>query len=193
MMITIDPNEMVTAATTLHNCAVEAADIGSPLTSSAAQAMPADVQYVVDQMVTTVDRALDAVAMRLDVQAADLNARAQIAVNDSVAAAAAAGTPATFAVANANGWSVDAGAWMDPMSANVSAGFAVGTGSWMGGGSGGGAGGGLGGGTGRVAACAWGGVGGGGACRVMAPAVAWAWGRVRGWAACRVMAPAVAW
>src|SRR3954447_17395702 len=148
MMITIDPNEMVTAATTLHNCAVEAADIGSQLTSSAAQAMPADLQYVVDQMVTTVDRALDAVAMRLDARAADLNARAQIAVNDSVAAAAAAGTPATFAVANANGWSVDAGAWMDPMSANVSAGFAVGTGSWMGGVSGDGAGGGLGVGTG---------------------------------------------
>src|SRR4051794_3200818 len=148
MMITIDPNEMVTAATTLHKCAVEAADIGSRLTSSAGYAMPAQLQYVVDQMVATVDRALDAVALRLDTQAADLNARAEIAANDSVAAAAAAGTPAAFGAANGNGWSVDGGAWMDPMNANLSAGFGVGTGSWMGGVSGDGAGGGLGVGTG---------------------------------------------
>ena len=96
MMITIDPNEMVAAATTLHDCAVEAADIGSQLSSSAAQAMPPELQHVVDQMVVTVDRALDAVAIRLDAQSADLNARAQIAANDSVAAAAAAATPAAF-------------------------------------------------------------------------------------------------
>src|SRR3954453_8972204 len=119
MMITIDPNEMVTAATTLHNCAVEAADIGSQLTSSAGYAMPADLQYVVDQMVTTVDRALNAVAMRLDAQAGELNQSAQIASNDSVAAAAAAGTPAVFGAANTNGWSVDAGGWMDPMNTTL--------------------------------------------------------------------------
>src|SRR3954454_19048769 len=148
MMITIDPNEMVTAATTLHKCAVEAADIGSRLTSSAGYAMPAQLQYVVDQMVATVDRALDAVALRLDTQAADLNARAEIAANDSVAAAAAAGTPAVFGAANTNGCSVDAGGWMDPMNTTLSAGFTVGTGSWMGGVSGDGVGGGFGVGTG---------------------------------------------
>src|SRR4051812_47509022 len=87
MRITIDPNEMAAASETLRNCAVEAADIGTQLSASAACPMPAEVQNVVDQFVVTVDRALDEVAARLDAQATDLGMRAQIAAGDSLAAA----------------------------------------------------------------------------------------------------------
>ena len=87
MIITIDPNELTTASATLHNCAVEAADIGSQLWACSCCAMPADLQGVIDQLVVAVDRALDAVAARLDAQAADLTNRAQIAATDSMAAA----------------------------------------------------------------------------------------------------------
>jgi hypothetical protein len=136
MMITIDPNEMAAASETLHNCAVEAADIGSRLSGYAAFAMPPDVQNVVDQFVVTVDQALDEVAARLDAQATDLARRAEIAANDSLAAAGVVvgGTAVSAASGgpSVDGWSPDAAAWMAPMAAGAtsSGGFPVDTGSW---------------------------------------------------------------
>ncbi|HZX55095.1 MAG TPA: hypothetical protein VFE86_10465 [Ilumatobacteraceae bacterium] len=87
MMITIDPNELTAASATLHNCAAEAAAIGSQLWACSCCAMPADLQGLIDQLVVTIDRALDALAARLDAQAVDLTNRAQIAATDSMAAA----------------------------------------------------------------------------------------------------------
>ena len=136
MRITIDPNEMAAASETLHNCAAEAADIGSQLSSSAACPMPADVQSVVDQVVLTVDRALDEVAARLDAQAADLGRRADIAAGDSLAAAGVVvgdtGISAASGGPSVDGWSVDSAGWMAPMTTETSnsGGFSVETGSW---------------------------------------------------------------
>jgi len=90
MLISLDPTQMIAAAETLRNCAIEAADIGSQLSACACCAMPADVQPIVDELATTVDRALDSVAAGLSVQAADLTNRAQIAAGDSLSAAASA-------------------------------------------------------------------------------------------------------
>jgi hypothetical protein len=90
MKITLDPTEMIAASETLRNCAVEAADIGSQLSACACCAMPADLQTAVDDLASTVDRALDSVAARLSAQAADLTNRAQIAASDSLPAAISA-------------------------------------------------------------------------------------------------------
>jgi hypothetical protein len=87
MMITIDPNELTVASETLRSCAAEAADIGSQLWACSCCVMPADLQGAVDGLVVVVDRALDALAARLDAQAGDLSNRAHIAATDSMAAA----------------------------------------------------------------------------------------------------------
>jgi len=87
VLITIDPNELLVTSATLHSCATEAADIGSQLRGCACCSMPPDLQAAVDALVVTTDRALDAVAARIDVQANDLVNRAQIAASDSLATA----------------------------------------------------------------------------------------------------------
>ena len=127
MMITIDPNELVVASETLRSCAVESAEIGSQLAACACCPMPPELQHVVDQLVLAVDRALDSVSARLDAQAVDLSSRAQIAANDSLAAA---GTVVGTDTYTTEDWSTGPTSWMAPMSTGTSGGFGVDTGSW---------------------------------------------------------------
>lgn len=85
--ITLDPEELNTTATTLEQCSVELADIGSQLTGCVACPMPPEVDQVVGTLVATVDAILDRLGAVLHTEAVGLARRAVLAAIDSLAAA----------------------------------------------------------------------------------------------------------
>ncbi len=85
-MIRIDPQELSAAASTIRSAAVETADIGAQLAACVSCPMPADVAPLVDQIVGTVDRILDQVAVWFNGEANDLSNRAALASSDLAAA-----------------------------------------------------------------------------------------------------------
>ncbi|MGB6057437.1 MAG: hypothetical protein WBF71_04165 [Microthrixaceae bacterium] len=107
--IRIDPNELVTAASTLRSTAAELAEVGSQLTSCVQCPMPPSTQAEVATFVSTLDAIYDRIAVILNSWANDLGARAAVAANDMATGAPLGATPLSSSIAATMGMGIIGG------------------------------------------------------------------------------------